>query len=211
MYQRAVQLKIILEHTKPEVWRRVLIMEGSSLRTLHYLIQDVFWWKGYHSYMFKIGDDEFSDPEFDTGQGWLDDSKSKIGKVVEKFSEFNFIYDFGDWWSHKVIFEGFVEADLKEKYPVCIDGKNAAPPEDVGGPPEFEEFKTAIKDKKHERHEEFLEWYDGGMLQKDFNVDWFDLEITNFKIGRREKPRLIKAVTTKKTPLKKKSSLYLVK
>lgn len=211
MYQRAVQLKIILENTKPEVWRRVLIMEGSSLRTLHYLIQDVFWWKGYHSYMFKIGGDEFSDPEFDTGHGWLDDSKLKVGKVVEKFSEFEFVYDFGDWWSHKIIFEGFVEVDLKEKYPVCIDGKNAAPPEDVGGPPGFEEFKTAIKDKKHERHEAFLEWYDGGMFQKDFKVNWFDLEITNFRIGRREKPRLIKAVTTKKTSLKKKSSLYLVK
>lgn len=211
MYQRAVQLKIILENTKPEVWRRVLIMEGSSLRTLHYLIQDVFWWKGYHSYMFKVGDDEYSDPEFDTGQGWLDDSKSKVGKIVEKFSEFNFIYDFGDWWSHKIIFEGFVEADLKAKYPVCIDGRNAAPPEDVGGPPGFEEFKTAIKDKKHERHEEFLEWYDGGMFQKYFKANWFDLEITNFKIGRREKPRLLKAVTAKKTPLKKKSSLYLVK
>lgn len=211
MYQRVVQLKIILENTKPEVWRRVLIMEGSSLRTLHYLIQDVFWWKGYHSYMFKIGDDEYSDPEFDDGQGLLDDSKSKIGKVVEKFSEFNFIYDFGDWWSHKIIFEGFVEVDLKEKYPVCIDGKNAAPPEDVGGPPGFEEFKMAIKDKKHERHEEFLEWYDGGMFQQDFKVNWFDLEITNFRIGRREKPRLLKSVTTKKTPQKKKSSLYLVK
>lgn len=211
MYQRAVQLKIILENTKPEVWRRVLIMEGSSLRTLHYLIQDVFWWKGYHSYMFKIGDDEFSDPEFDDGQGWLDDSKSKIGKVVGKFPEFNFIYDFGDWWSHKIIFEGLAEVDLKEKYPVCIDGKNAAPPEDVGGPPGFEEFKMAIKDKKHERHEEFLEWYDGGMFQKDFKADWFDLEITNFRIGRREKPRLLKSVTTQKTPQKKKSSLYLVK
>lgn len=53
-------------------------MEGSSLRTLHYLIQDVFWWKGYHSYMFKIGVDEFSAPEYDDGQGSLDDSKFKM-------------------------------------------------------------------------------------------------------------------------------------
>ncbi|MBL7554785.1 MAG: plasmid pRiA4b ORF-3 family protein [Bdellovibrionaceae bacterium] len=210
MYPRAVQLKIILENTKPEVWRRVLIMEGASLRTLHYLIQDVFWWKGYHSYMFKIGVDEFSDPEYDDGQGSLDDSKFKVGKIVEKFSEFNFIYDFGDWWSHKIIFEGFVEADLKEKYPVCTDGKNAAPPEDVGGPPGFEEFKMAIKDKKHKRHKEFFEWYDGGIFQKDFKLDLFDVELTNFKIGRREKPRLIKLMATK-TPQKKKSSLYLVK
>lgn len=81
MFQRVVQLKIILNNTNPEVWRRVQIMEGSSLRTLHYLIQDVFWWKGFHSYMFKIGDNEYSDIEFDTGQGWLDDSKFKVGKI----------------------------------------------------------------------------------------------------------------------------------
>lgn len=211
MFQRAVQLKIILENTKPEIWRRVQIMEGSSLRTLHYLIQDVFWWKGYHSYMFKAGDDELSDPEFDHGQGWLDDSKFKIGKIAKKFSEFEFIYDFGDWWSHKIVFESFVEVDPKEKYPICIDGKNAAPPEDVGGPPGFEEFKTAIKDKKHERHQEFLDWYDGGMFQKDFKIDWFDVQLTNLRIGRREKPRVIKSVTTKKAPQKKKPSLYLVK
>ncbi len=96
MFQRVVQLKIILNSTNPEVWRRVQIMEGSSLRTLHYLIQDVFWWKGDHSYVFKIGEDEYSDTEFDTGQGWLDDSKFKVGKIIEAHPEFEFIYDFGD-------------------------------------------------------------------------------------------------------------------
>ena len=211
MYQRVVQLKIILEHTRPEVWRRVQIMEGSSLRTLHSLIQDVFWWQGYHSYMFKIGDDDYSDAEFDDSQGQLDDSKFKVGKIVEKFPEFDFIYDFGDWWSHKVIFEGFVLADINEKYPVCIGGKNAGPPEDVGGPPGFEEFKVAIKDKNHERHEEFLQWYDGGYFQKEFKVDWFNVEMTNIRITRREKPRLLKLVTTKKVPAEKRPSLYLVK
>ena len=31
--------------------------------------------------MFKIGDDGFSDPEYDDGQGWFDDSKFKVGKI----------------------------------------------------------------------------------------------------------------------------------
>ena len=211
MVQRAVQLKIILNNTKPEVWRRLLILEGSSLRTLHYAIQDIFWWKGYHSYLFKIGEDDYSDPELDNEfDGWLDDSKFKVGKITEQHREFEFIYDFGDWWSHKVIFEGFVEASLKEKYPVCTDGKNAAPPEDCGGPHGFEEFKSAIKNKKHERHQEFLEWYDGGLFQKEFKVDFFDLEIMNMKIGRREKPRVLKAVP-KTAPKKKRPSLSVVK
>lgn len=212
MFQRVVQLKIILNKTKPEVWRTVQIMEGSSLRTLHYLIQDVFWWKGYHSYMFKVGDDEYSDPEFDSEfQGWLDDSKIKVGKIVDTHPEFEFIYDFGDWWSHKVVFEKFVKANPKEKYPVCIDGKNAAPPEDVGGVYGFEEFKAAIKNKKHERHQEFLDWYDGGYFQSEFKVDFFNVELTNFRIGRREKPRLIKSIKTKTAPKNKRPPLSIVK
>ena len=106
MLPRAVQLKISLDETDPSVWRRVLILENSSLRTLRYAIQDVFWWKGYHSYVFEIDGGEYSDPEIDAEfEGWLDDSKYKVGKIVEKHSEFKFIYDFGDWWAHRIEFE----------------------------------------------------------------------------------------------------------
>ncbi|MBK9321644.1 MAG: plasmid pRiA4b ORF-3 family protein [Bdellovibrionaceae bacterium] len=154
----ALQFKISLNNTQPEVWRRIQILEGASLRTLHYAIQDVFWWRGTHSYIFNVGDEKYADPEYDYEfEGWLDDSKIKISRIVEKHSEFEFIYDFGDWWSHKVIFEGAVNADLKEKYPVCIGGKYAAPPEDCGGPPGFEEFRTVIANPKSSKHKELAE------------------------------------------------------
>jgi hypothetical protein len=82
---QVVQLKITLENTSPEVWRSIQIFENSSLRTLHYAIQDIFWWKGYHSYLFKIGDDEYSDPDINLEfEGWLDDSKYKIGAITKK-------------------------------------------------------------------------------------------------------------------------------
>ncbi len=146
MTQKVVQLKVILNSTEPAVWRRIQVLENSSLRTLHYAIQDVFSWKGYHSYIFRINNEDYSDPEFDTEcEDWLDDSKFKVGVMAEKHPEFEFIYDFGDWWSHQIIFEKFVDADMNEKYPVCIDGKNAAPPEDCGGPPGFSDFKKAIE------------------------------------------------------------------
>lgn len=99
-----------------------------------------------------------------------------------------------------------MEASFQEQYPVCISGENAAPPEDVGGPPGFEEFKLAIMNKKHKRHQEFMDWYDGGFFQKGFKTDWFDLEITNMKIGRRQKPRNLKLTSKKKKP-----SLFVVK
>lgn len=41
-------------------------------------------------------------------------------------------------------------------YPLCTGGARAAPPDDVGGPPGYEEFLAAIKDPKHEDHESML-------------------------------------------------------
>ncbi len=195
MAQKAVQFKVVLNNTKPEVWRRLQILEAASLRSLHYAIQDVFWWKGYHSYFFKINNDEYSDPEFDTEcVGWLDDSKIKVGTIANTFPEFEFIYDFGDWWSHKIVFEKFVDADEKEKYPVCLAGENSAPPEDCGGPHGFQEFKEAVKNRKHERHQELMEWFAETNFNCEFTVDKFDLDLTNFRIGRRQKPRTSKSV-----------------
>lgn len=79
----ALQFKISLNNTQPEVWRRIQILEGASLRTLHYAIQDVFWWRGTHSYIFNVGDEKYADPEYDYEfEGWLDDSKIKISRIV---------------------------------------------------------------------------------------------------------------------------------
>ena len=41
---------------------------------------------------------------------------------------------------------------------MCLEGKRACPPEDVGGPYGYQEYLEAMADPKHERHEEFMEW-----------------------------------------------------
>jgi hypothetical protein len=44
------------------------------------------------------------------------------------------------------------------KYPLCVDGENACPPEDIGGPWGYAEFLEAIADPAHDRHEDFMDW-----------------------------------------------------
>ena len=41
---------------------------------------------------------------------------------------------------------------------MCLEGKRACPPEDVGGPYGYQEYLEAMADPKHEQHEEFMEW-----------------------------------------------------
>ena len=57
--------------------------------------------------------------------------------------------------------EEVLPPEPKAKYPRCVEGKRACPPEDCGGPWGYPEFLEAIQNPKHEEHEEMLEWLGG--------------------------------------------------
>ena len=46
---------------------------------------------------------------------------------------FLYEYDFIDDWQHQVRVEAFLDPDPRKKYPICINGRRANPPEDCGG------------------------------------------------------------------------------
>ena len=83
-----------------------------------------------------------------------------MGAVLgEAISGFSYTYDFGDNWCHTVTVENrLLPDDSFNTWPVCIAGQNACPPEDVGGPPGYENYLAAIKDPHHPDHEHLLEW-----------------------------------------------------
>lgn len=56
------QLRIVLLHAKPPIWRRVLVAPSMYLDTLHYLIQVVMGWEDSHLHMFRKGDQLYSRP-----------------------------------------------------------------------------------------------------------------------------------------------------
>lgn len=51
--------------------------------------------------------------------------------------------------------------DPKLKYPVCLEGERACPPEDCGGVWGYDDLLEAIRNPKHEEHESMLEWIGG--------------------------------------------------
>ncbi len=64
--------------------------------------------------------------------------------------------------------------DPDMRRPLCLDGRNACPPEDVGGVPGYADFLEAITDPTHEKHDHFLEWCGGS-----FDPEAFDLVLAN--------------------------------
>jgi hypothetical protein len=53
-----------------------------------------------------------------------------IYRNCKENGRFLYEYDFGNDWRHDVRVEQRLPLDPKRIYPVCIAGKNAAPPED---------------------------------------------------------------------------------
>lgn len=62
----------------------------------------------------------------------------------------------------------------KGRLPVCLEGSRACPPEDVGGPPGYENFLDAIRDPAHSQHEDYRGW-----IGDEFDPELFDLEAVN--------------------------------
>ena len=57
--------------------------------------------------------------------------------------------------------EAIVARQNGQKYPVCVAGARACPPEDCGGPSGYDNLLAAIRDPDHEEHESVLEWLGG--------------------------------------------------
>ena len=63
------------------------------------------------------------------------------------------------------------------KYPRCIDGKRACPPEGCGGPCGYENFLDALSNPEDTDHE-LVEIYE------EFDSESFDLNTVNQKLAK---------------------------
>jgi hypothetical protein len=167
------QFKVTLLDIKPAIWRRIRVPDG-ALADLHEYIQAAFGWWNYHLHQFHIDGERYgpaTPDDMDFGLEMRDEAEVTLGKLITKSGRkprWVYEYDFGDGWRHEVVFEGFPPADPKAKYPQCVEGERACPPEDCGGPWGYAGYLAAIRDLKHEQHDEMLEW------REPFDPEAFD-------------------------------------
>jgi hypothetical protein len=168
------QFKITLVGSKPPIWRRIQV-EDCTLDELHEYVQAAMGWTNSHLHQFEIDGERYGNPEFlDDGYGdfdCIDSTRTRISEVLPKRTRgfrFRYEYDFGDGWEHDVLLEDSFPPKPNTEYPICIKGKRACPPEDIGGIWGYAELLEALADPKHERHNEFMEWADS------FDPEGFD-------------------------------------
>lgn len=194
---RPVALCIELLDVTPRVWRRVLVPNHWTLASLHVYLQWVIGWTDSHAHEFEVGDGlvapawwiEESRGFADVGE-YRDERKVSVAAVASELGargEFEYRYDMGDGWRHRIAIESpppLVQmSDLP--LPLCFAGENACPPEDVGGPPGYEMFLQALGDRADEQHEDMLRWIGGAFDPKGFDLNRINRDYRGAKNRRR--------------------------
>ena len=171
------ELHVELENIEPPIWRQLLVPASITLPKLHDLLQLAMGWTNSHLHSFTIGNKTFGMTGVDGSEelDMLDERKQTLeGVLGQSARELVYEYDFGDSWRHRIAVRPLAQPNTDWRYPLCTGGARAAPPEDVGGAPGYEEFLAAIKDPTHEEHDSMLTWIGGA-----FDPEGFDLNAIN--------------------------------
>lgn len=180
----AVRLRISLDDIEPVIWRRVLVPARFTLNGLHRVIQAAFLWEDYHLHRFEIGRVRYEHPdlvEWDPpGRECYerlrargvdpveiealctpprDERKIRLSDLVDRgVHQFEYLYDFGDDWSHTIEIEGVQQVDVG-RLPALLDGERSGPPEDSGGLPGYQQIQDVFAGKEAESWgQELAEW-----------------------------------------------------
>ena len=147
-FKTIFQFKITLIDTEPPVWRRIQGPGYYTFYDLHVAIQNAMGWTDSHLHVYEIGkkrlvriespyalDELFEEAKYFTPNTSLSRffRKEKDSAVYE--------YDFGDGWRHEVLLEDIMLRKYGAKYPACLDGQLACPPEDCGG---IDGYRTCV-------------------------------------------------------------------
>lgn len=169
---QAYQLYVELAGVRPKVWRRLLVPLTIELPLLHVTLLWGTGWDGGHVHEFAFGDENYAslEPGGDLPEGVIDEEHVTLRAALGGRKTFDYVYDYGDNWQHRVKVEKIVTLDAPIAHGVCIGGENACPPENVGGAPGYAEFLAALADPHDPEHDNLKEWIGGPFDPKAFDV-----------------------------------------
>jgi len=183
--QQILQFKVQLRDIKPAIWRRIEVPASYTFWDLHVAIQDAMGWLDSHLHAFRIRDPStraeaaigIPDPEPFEGApdflpGWRIPVTAYLAVVGQRA---RYDYDFGDGWEHDLVLEQISSRQAKTKYPRCVAGARACPPEDCGGPGGYAQLLATIANPADPEHESMLEWLGG-----PFDAEVFDAREVQF-------------------------------
>jgi Plasmid pRiA4b ORF-3-like protein len=172
-------LRIEIKYIEPLIWRRVAARTSMNLKALHTVIQATVGWLDYHLWEFVVDERKYGFPDPDRPHVKNGATTQLAAILTPGITEFDYVYDFGDNWEHRIIVEETANAEASERYPRFLGGERRCPPEDCGGPPGYFDFIENIARKQSKKAKEALDWYGG-----PYDLDDIGVEQINITLGR---------------------------
>jgi hypothetical protein len=159
--ERVFSLRLAAAGCQPRIWRRLLVV--------------LFDWFDYQTHTFTLDDLRFGNPVKRDDLIVEDDRDVALADLdLETRTHFLYTYHFGEGWPVEIKVEktGVVEKGLR--YPLCLAGERAGPPEDCGGLEAFQDMLACLKSPDTDLGREWREW-----LGPDYDPAACDLEKIN--------------------------------
>jgi hypothetical protein len=173
------EFKLSLLEVSPSIWRSIQVPEAYTFWDLHVALQDGMGWLDYHLHLFRVTNPDTAEgvqigiPDEDAFEG---DEPIQPGWEIPIAPYFpcpgvvaRYEYDFGDGWEHDLTLEAIRPRQLGQKYPRCVGGARACPPEDCGGVGGYEDLLTVIRTPTHEEYESTVRWLGGRFDPEKFD------------------------------------------
>jgi hypothetical protein len=156
---RAMQLRLQVAYCNPPIWRRLLVKESMWLSRLHDSIQLLFDWYDYQTHSFAVGDKRYGNPLKRDEFVILDDRDITLADLdLEAAHSISYNYHFGAGWQVLIVLENVQPLKKGQRYPCCLEGERAGPPEDCGGIEAFHDMLACIQEPDTEIGREWLDW-----------------------------------------------------
>ncbi len=175
MKKRIFRFKVILNGIMPQVWRRIEVESDITFYQFHLILQWTMGWANAHLHEFSLGHFTISDKteEMDglgLDSSWDEKDKKLSNYFSKEITKIDYTYDFGDNWEHMIILEAIGPKEKGIKYPRCLDGARACPPEDCGSSPGYYRMLEILSDPEHDEYESMRDW------AEDYDPEYFDKE-----------------------------------
>lgn len=181
-----LQIRIQLLDVEPPVTRQMQVPARFTFDQLHRAIQAVMPWQSYHLHEFETPDGQRIgelDSEYVEVNPQRADAEVHLHEhLAQPGDEINYQYDFGDSWDHHLIVEAVLAPEPGVLYPRLLAGARAAPPEDSGGTPGYEDILENLRSEAPDP--EMLGW-----LPRGFDPERFDLEAARRRLAREFRPK----------------------
>ena len=169
------RLRVQMLEIAPPIVRVLDVPSEATLEDLHEAFVLAFERHDSHLHLFEVGGRRFGVAPGDEFLLLEDERVLSLAAALPAVGDrLVWVYDLGDDWRHEVVLDS-ISPPQTDAWSLHA-AERAAPPEDCGGPPGYDQLLRTIADPEDVQHEEMLEW-----LGESFDPEFCDKD----RISRR--------------------------